>query len=58
MVKVKGNGDVTQTCTVKQANYPLFVIMLGVDPTGIYNQRFVYGYLDLLSNAGGLLGGL
>ena len=32
--------------------------MIGVKETGMVYQRFVYGYLDLLAKAGGLLGGV
>ena len=31
---------------------------IGVQSNGLFYQRFVYGFLDLISKAGGFLGGL
>ena len=36
----------------------MFLVYIGAQSTGIYYQRFVYGWMDLLSKAGGLIKGL
>jgi len=36
----------------------MFLVYMGAQPIGLYYQRFVYGFMDLLSKAGGLLNGL
>ena len=55
---IEGDQSEGSMCHVKEGTNPFFIIYFGVKETGLFYQRFVYGYMDLLSKAGGLLAGL
>jgi len=42
----------------EKGNKPLFVIYIGIEQVGTYYQRYVFGFMDLVAKAGGLVNSL